>query len=384
MLFISGPRQVGKTTLVKQLITQSLTNYFNWDNIQHREWILAGGEKIISLVKADQLAKDTPIVIFDELNKFKGWKNWLKGFFDAYDGQLKIVVTGSARMDIFKKGGDSLMGRYFNYRLHPLSLREASTSKINLDDKLQKLQQPTKTSLKTLLQYGGFPEPFIKSSQRFSNRWHNLRQQQLIREDIRDVTRIQEISQLEILAQLLYKQAGEITRYNTLAKQIRVSVDTIRRWIDVLEAFYYCYRIRPWYENIATSLRKDPKTYLWDWSKIQDIGARNENFIASHLLKYVHWLTDLGHGQYQLHYLRTKDQKEVDFLITENNTPWFLVEVKSSSAQSINKNLAWFQNKTQAKHAFQVVMDLPFVDANCFDKTQPIKVPVESLLMKLI
>lgn len=383
MLFVSGARQVGKTTVVKQIISKTPDNYFNWDNLKHRELIIQGGDSIIVKIGADQLSNKKPIVIFDELHKFKDWKNWLKGFFDVYENQLQIIVTGSASMDIFRKGGDSLMGRYFHYRMHPLSLREIS-DEMNLDTKLQKLIKPKKDSLAKLLQFGGFPEPFLKANQRFSNRWSKLRQQQLIREDIRDGTHIHEIAQLEVLAELLRQQSGDVTRYSTLAKQIRVSIDTIRRWLDVLEGYYYCYRIRPWYQNIATSLRKEPKTYLWDWSKIDDIGKRHENFVASHLLKFVHWLTDLGYGDYQLHYLRTKDQKEVDFIVTENNQPWFLVEVKTSSSQAINKHLKWFQNKTKAKHAFQVVMDLPFVDADCFDHNQPIKVPIESMLMKLV
>jgi len=286
-------------------------------------------------------------------------------------------------MDIFRKGGDSLMRRYFHYRMHPLSLREIEGS-VDLDVKLQELKKPKKISLQQLLRFGGFPESYLKANQRFTNRWSAFRQQQLIREDIRDGSKIHEIAQLEILAELLRKQSGDVTRYSTLGKQIRVSIDTIRRWLDVLEGYYYCYRIRPWYKNIATALRKEPKTYLWDWSKIDDKGKRHENFVASQLLKYVHWLTDLGYGDYQLHYLRTKDQKEVDFIVTENNQPWFLVEVKSSSSQPLNKYLKWFQNKTKAKHAFQVVMDLPFVNVDCFKKLDPIKVPVESLLMKLV
>lgn len=382
MLFVSGARQVGKTTVMKHIIANAPDGYFNWDNLKHRELIMQGGESIISKVAADQLSKTKPIVVFDELHKYKDWKNWLKGFFDLYEKQVHIIVTGSASMDIFRKGGDSLMGRYFHYRMHPLSLREVSVE-MNLGSKLQKLIKPKRGSLTKLLQYGGFPEPFLKTNQRFLNRWSRLRQQQLIREDIRDGSHIQEIAQLEILAELLQQQSGDVTRYSTLAKQIRVSIDTIRRWLDVLEGYYYCYRIRPWYQNIATSLRKDPKTYLWDWSKIDDIGKRHENFVASHLLKFTHWLTDLGFGEYQLHYLRTKDQKEVDFIVTENNQPWFLVEVKSSASQALNKHLKWFQNKTQAKHAFQVVMDLPYVDADCFERSQPIKVPVESLLMRL-
>jgi len=147
---------------------------------------------------------------------------------------------------------------------------------------------------------------------------------------------VQEIKQLQILSELLRQQSGQVTRYSTLAKQICVSVDTIRRWLDVLESFYYCYRIRPWYRNITTALRKDPKTYLWDWSQNPNPGARTENLIASHLLKAVHWWNDSGLGDYELFYLRTKDQKEVDFLITENSQPWFLVEVKNSAKQDLN------------------------------------------------
>jgi predicted AAA+ superfamily ATPase len=382
MLFVSGARQVGKTTVMQQIIANKPDHYFNWDNLKHRELIMQGNEAIIARVGADQLADSKPVIVFDELHKFKDWKNWLKGLFDVYENHLQIIVTGSASMDVFRRGGDSLMGRYFHYRMHPLSLREI-TAEINLNIKLQPLTRPKKEILTKLLQFGGFPEPFLKANQRFSNRWGTLRQQQLIREDIRDGTHIQEIAQLEVLAELLRQQSGDVTRYSTLAKQIRVSIDTIRRWLDVLEGYYYCYRIRPWHQNIATSLRKEPKTYLWDWSKIEGIGKRHENFVASHLLKFVHWLTDLGFGNYQLHYLRTKDQKEVDFIVTENQQPWFLVEVKTSSSQSLNKHLKWFQNKTKAHHAFQVVMDLPFVDANCFEHTQPIKVPVESLLMQL-
>jgi len=382
MLLVSGPRQVGKTTLAREIISKP-DYYLNWDNPDHRQIVLSGSDQTAAYLGLDQLHKKPPVIAFDELHKFKDWKNWLKGFFDQYEKQAHILVTGSARMDIFRKGGDSLMGRYFHYRMHPLSLREITT-RISSEKTIQTTQAPEKTSLQQLLKFGGFPEPFLKAEQRFYNRWQKLRQQQLIFEDIRDSSRVQEIKQLQILSELLRQQSGQVTRYSTLAKQICVSVDTIRRWLDVLESFYYCYRIRPWYRNITTALRKDPKTYLWDWSQNPNLGARTENLIASHLLKAVHWWTDSGLGDYELYYLRTKDQKEVDFLITQNNQPWFLVEVKNSAKQDLNKHLAWFQNKTKAKHAFQVVMDLPYVKADCFAQKQPVKIPVESFLMQLV
>ncbi len=382
MLFISGPRQVGKTTLAKGLISNA-ASYINWDNPAHRQTILSGIQPTASILELDQVHESPPVLVFDELHKYKDWKNWLKGFFDLYEDHARILVTGSARMDFFRKGGDSLMGRYFHYQMHPFSLREL-TAAVNTDTDIQETQAPNPETLPRLIKFGGFPEPFIKADQRFYNRWQKLRNQQLILEDIRDGTRIHEIQQLQTLADILSSQSGQITRYSTLAKQVRVSVDTIRRWVAVLESFYYCYRIRPWHRNLSKALRKDPKTYLWDWSQVKDPGARHENLIASHLLKAVDWWTDTGLGDFALYYLRTKDQKDVDFLVAKDDQPWMLVEVKTSSKHSLNKHLSWFQDKTGAKYAFQVVMDLPYTKVDCFKYTQPIKVPVESFLVQLI
>ncbi len=383
MLFVSGPRQVGKTTLARDLLGNNQDCYLNWDNAGHRQLILSGGDKLAAQVGLDQLLAAPLLLVFDELHKYKDWKNWLKGFFDQYEKQMRLVVTGSARMDIFRKGGDSLMGRYFHYRMHPLSLRELSGG-FNPNKVIQSICKPENQAMAQLLKFGGFPEPFLQANTRFSNRWQKLRQQQLIYEDIRDASQVQEIAQLEVLAKLLSSQSGQVTRYSTLAKQICVSVDTIRRWLSVLESFYYCYRVRPWHNNIAASLRKEPKAYLWDWSQVADKGVRNENFVASHLLKAVHWWTDSGIGLFDLYYLRTKDQKEVDFLVTKEGKPWILVEVKSSAKHAISKHLYWFQEKTGAEHAFQVVMDLPYVHSDCFKHEGPVKIPVESLLMRLV
>jgi len=385
MAFVSGARQVGKTTLAKQ-ISQYFqpTVYLNWDAIEHRQIILGETATLVDMLGLNQLSAHSPLLILDEIHKYSQWKLFLKGLFDRFEGQLAILITGSARLDVFKKGGDSLMGRYFNYRLHPFTVAEL----INADwttDKLIQAPQALASELYTYLyQFGGFPEPFLKAKPRFYHRWRRLRQQQLVREEIRDVARVQEIAQLEMLVVLLEKQAGQVTKYSTLAKQLRVSVDTVRRWLDVLEGFYYCYRIRPWYQNITTALRKEPKTYLWDWSSISDNGAKAENFVASHLLKAAHAWTDIGLGEFYLYYLRTKDQKEVDFLVTKDHKPWLLVEVKSSMQAALNPHLALFQAKTGAKYAFQVTMEADFVKADCFQHTTPIKVPARTFLSQLV
>ncbi|MDM8548098.1 ATP-binding protein [Candidatus Venteria ishoeyi] len=385
MIFLSGPRQVGKTTLAKTISSQhpGLSYYLTWDDLDQRRQILKGADSIAEQLDLSRQTQYKPILVFDELHKYKHWKTLLKGFFDRFEQQVHIIVTGSAQLNIFKKGGDSLMGRYFNYHLHPLSAGELLPG-FEPEQLLQSPRVLAVDDFEQLLRYGGFPEPFLKASQRFTNRWQHLRREQLIREDIRDSARVQELGQMEVLSKILQEQTGQVTRYTTLATQIRVSVDTIRRWLDILEAFYFCFRIRPWHQNISSALRKDPKTYLWDWSIIQNPGARAENLIACHLLKACHWWTDRGFGQFDLYYLRTKDQKEVDFLVSKDQQPWFLVEVKHAASAKLNPHLGWFQQQTDAEHAFQVDFTGEAVAMDCFSYNKPVKLAASSLLGQLV
>jgi predicted AAA+ superfamily ATPase len=210
-----------------------------------------------------------------------------------------------------------------------------------------------------------------------------IRKEQLFREDIRDSTRIQELAQLELLAELLSKQAAQLTDYHSLAQKVGVSIDTIRRWLEVLKSFYFCFSIQPWSKNVSRSLLKQPKYYLWDWSLVEDEGHRHENLVASHLLKAIHFWTDRGLGDYGLYYLRTKDRMKTDFLVTKNGEPWFLVEVKTK-AKGVSSALYHFQEATQAPHAFQVAFDLPFVNRSCFEESGPIMVSAQTLLSQLV
>ncbi len=384
MLLIAGPRQVGKTTTSKT--AANLTNNFNylsWDSDGHKMLILNGQTAIAEYCGIQQLREQKPVVVFDEIHKYEGWKNFLKGFYDSYHDQINIIVTGSSRLDIFKKGGDSLMGRYFLYRMHPLSVAECITTEL-IDQEIRKPRPIKQKDWDSLITMGGFPKPFLKNDPRFYKRWQRLRSQQLIREDIRDLSRIHEIDRLEVLSQLLKLQAGQLTNYSSLAKKIRVSVDTITRWINTLESFYYCFTIKPWSKNISRSLIKEPKVYLWDWSQIQDKGMRFENFIASHLLKAVHFWTDQGFGEYELYFLRDLEKREVDFLISKDGQPWFLVEVKHTNNSSISKNLLYFQEQSKAPHAFQVVKNMSYVNKDCFAVNKPVIVPAKTFLSQLI
>ena len=384
MLFLAGPRQVGKTTIgfsAKDLSTDLI--YLNWDNEDHRKIILEGPAAIANFMVLRKARPSKPTIVFDELHKYTRWKNFLKGFFDTYKEELLIIVTGSSKLDIYRRAGDSLMGRYFPYHVHPFSVAECLRTSINTQEISKPLPMEWE-DFQTLFKFGGFPEPFINKNERFSRRWKQLRREQLFRQDIRDLSHIQEIQQLEVLAELLKHQAGQLVNYTNLANKVRVSVDTIRRWVKVLSNFYYCFMIRPWAKNVTRSLLKEPKIYLWDWSDIEDVGQRTENFIAMHLLKATQFWTDQGFGEYELYFLRDKEKREVDFLVTKDNEPWFLVEAKHSNNQHISPSLEFFQKQIQAKHAFQVVINMDYVDYDCFSETKPLIVPAITFLSQLI
>lgn len=384
MLFISGPRQVGKTTVSQH--AEKLTDnfiYLNWDHEDHKNLILAGPSAIVEHIKLNTLSETKPIIAFDEIHKRPDWKNFLKGFFDSYGKLVHIIVTGSARLDIYKQGGDSLMGRYFPYRMHPLTVAECLRTTL-FNSEISPPSEIQIDDFDALLEYGGFPKPFLKRDPQFSVRWQNLRTQQLIREDIRDVNIIHDLNRLQILMDLLKQQASKQITYSTLAKFTRVSIDTVTRWIEILETFYYCYRLKPWTKNIARSLIKEPKVFLWDWSLIEDEGARAENFIATHLLKATQYWTDRGLGDYGLYYIRTLEKKEVDFIVSKNGKAWFLVEVKLSNNKNISPHLKTFQKQSGAEHAFQVVLDLPYVNKDCFSTSTPIIVPAKTFLSQLV
>ena len=378
MAFVAGPRQVGKTTSCRSFTKGHL--YFNWDNEDDQQVILSGPSAVADKIGAGK--KQT--IIFDELHKYTKWRNFLKGFYDSYARNMfYVVVTGSSRLDIYRKGADSLMGRYFMYHMYPLSVAEV----IHKEMPTEEITSPKKIrdeDFTALEHFGGFPEPYLKRNERFYNRWKRTRLNLLFREDLRDTARIHEVGQVELLAEFLRQQPGQLVNYAALARKIRASQDSIRRWISVLESLYYCFSVRPWTKNVSRTLLKDPKIYLSDWSLINDPGARNENLVACHLVKAISWWQDMGFGEYSLNFLRTKDKREVDFLVSKNQKPWFMVEVKSSQSRHLSRHLEYFMTRIGAKHAFQVMMDADFEDADCFEFSYPVRVSGRSFLSQLV
>lgn len=350
MVFLSGPRQVGKTTLAMDLAKNTYKDvyeYLNWDFADDRKKIISG------IWHADK-----KLFILDEIHKYKNWKNYLKGAFDKYRDRFSILVTGSAKLDLYCKGGDSLLGRYRPYRLHPLSVAEIEG---NIPDPIIPFQElnfgnSKKSAFESLLAFGGFPEVFLKQDQRALRLWHNERVDRLVKEDIRDVELIRNLSSLQILVQLLPEKVGSLFSLNTLREDLSTTHKSVALWVDILEKFYYHFRIYPYQSTLIKSLRKEPKLYLWDWSEIEDEGARFENMIASHLLKFCHFLQDVHGYKAELNYLRDKEQRETDFLVSIKGKPWFCVETKFSR-QNVPASLKYFAAKLRIPLSFLITQN---------------------------
>lgn len=340
MAFISGPRQVGKTTLAKSLSTYFAENcYRNWDDVTFRRQWTKNPQQILGdfSMARHEISK---LLVLDEIHKVKGWKLRVKGLFDEYGEDLNIVVTGSARLNVYQKGGDSMMGRYLNFRLHPLSYGELTQNEPLSPDAWQKSLLTSNRSFsgrpeifENLVNYGGFPEPYFARNPKIVNLWRRGRNEKIIREDLRDLSRIIELSQVEMLTALLPLKVGSSLSIQSLREDLEVSFDTVKRWLRHLMELYFFFELKPWSKSVVRSLKKEGKIYLYDWSEIENKGARFENIIASHLLKAIHFWQDTGEGNFELHYLRNKEKQEVDFLITRQSQPWLMIETKLSSTQ---------------------------------------------------
>jgi len=318
MAFISGPRQVGKTTLGRSILKYR-DNEMTWDDQKFRRaWVK---DPVASV--ADRAPGP---VLLDEIHKDRRWKSRLKGLYDLRGDQIPIVVTGSARLDIFRRGGDSLMGRYLPYRLFPFTCGERDKA-INPN----KILQHTKPTypFSDLLRLGGFPEPLLKASEAKAKRWTRLRSERLLREDIRDLRNIRDTQALRVLLDLLPERVGSLLSINSLREDVGVAYATIRDWIILLHDLYYVFTVRPYARSIARAIRAEPKLYFYDILSLDSIPARRENLSALHLLKACHFWTESASGEFELRFIRTKEKAEIDFVMLRDKKPWLLVECKS-------------------------------------------------------
>ncbi len=353
MVFVGGPRQVGKTTFALSILgteaDESARGYLNWDDLQDREMILEG-----------RLPGGLRRIAFDEIHKYARWRGLVKGLYDKNKSAVSFIVTGSARLDYYRKGGDSLQGRYHYYRLHPFSLGECAS-------------RSDRTAQESLLRFGGFPEPLFRGEDRFHRRWLREVSARVIHEDIRDLENVREVSMIELLLHHLPACVGSPLSVASLSRLLQAAHESIERWLTILERLYVCYRIAPFGGPKIRAVRKEKKLYFWDWSRVSESGFRFENMVASHLLKYCHWLEDTqGYGM-ELRYLRDTDHREIDFVVMKDGKPEFAVECKTGERHT-SPACRYFRERTNIPRFYQVhLQERDFGNAEANTRVMPFR-----------
>lgn len=334
MVLLAGPRQSGKTTLAKEIAQEFTTSvYLNYDRLEDRK-----------LIKKEAWLPSVELIILDEIHKMPEWKNYLKGIYDTKLPIQKILVTGSARLEIFNQVGDSLAGRYYLHHLMPFSPSECE-------------QMHIPYTIDRFLERGGFPEPFLESNAMDANRWRLQYVDSLLREDVLNFDRIQNLNAIRLIFELLRDRIGSPISYSSIAEDVNISANTVKKYIQILEALYIIFRVQPYSKNIARSILKEPKIYFFDNGLVRgDDGIKFENLVACSLLKHVYSRIDYQAKMYSLHYLQTKEKREVDFALVCEKKIEKIIEVKNSNGD-IHPGLRYFHEKYQIP-AIQVVKEL--------------------------
>ncbi|MDE0404432.1 MAG: ATP-binding protein [Nitrospira sp.] len=327
MVFVGGPRQVGKTTLARKILGKSKVGYLNWDVPDDRESILR------------RTLPGSRLWVFDEIHKYRRWRNYLKGLYDAHEAKQQMLVTGSARLDYYRFGGDSLQGRYHYLRLHPLSVAE--------------LKLASTGDLEVLLNLGGFPEPFLGGSKKEARRWSNEYRSRLVREDLLSLEQVQDLGSIELLMTRLPDLTGNPLSVNGLAEQMRISHKTVSKWLEILERLYAIFFVLPFGSPKIKAVKKARKHYHFDWSSIPDAAFRFENLVASHLLKWTHFREDAEGFPTELRYFRDIEGREVDFVVVESGKPVLFVECKSSD-RAVSRALRYLKQRFPNTAAWQI------------------------------
>lgn len=330
MVFLAGPRQVGKTTLAKALLGKEGGGYMNWDDPEHRERILKREFPPASLW------------VFNEVHKYKAWRGLVKGLFDTRRSDQRILVTGSARLDFYRHGGDSLQGRYHLWRMHGLSVAELGITKLD--------------GLQDLLRLGNFPEPFFGGSDTQARRWSREYRSRLVREDVTSLERVHDLAALELLMLRLPELVGSPLSINGLREDLHVSHKTVSHWVAILERLYAVFRLAPFGSPKLRAVKKEQKHYHYDWTLVTQPGARFENLVASHLLKWVCFHEDLEGRDLELRYFRDTDGREVDFIVTEGRKPVLAVECKTSD-DALSPHLRYFRQRFPTCDAWQIALN---------------------------
>ena len=346
LVLVSGPRQAGKTIFAKDIASEEpISLYFNYDIPANKLQI---HQNPTFFEEVDRIKGNLPLIIFDEIHKYDDWKNYLKGIYDGYSDEMRFLVTGSGRLDISRKKGDSLAGRYLHFHLWPFTIGEIFASSTGIEDAhvifdIPEQNRMAQEAWETMFHVSGFPEPFLKGTRAKYRRWSKSYHTQIIRDDIRDEFAVKQIDRMETLYFLLSESVGSPLSSSNHARTLKISHKTVSSWLTVFERFFLVFRIRPFTKRVPRSLLKEPKIYFYDYCRVKNDALRFENMVAVELNRVATLWSDFGLGEYELWYLRNKEKEEVDFLITESGRPQFMVETKLSDS-NVSPHLIKFQN----------------------------------------
>jgi predicted AAA+ superfamily ATPase len=376
--FVSGPRQVGKTTSCRALSPR----YLDWDDAADRLIILKGPQAVAKHLNLERSREREVTVVIDNLHGHRNWKGFLRKFNARYGARVRLVVTMLAAAYGTKR---NLPSNTSLLRMNPWTVGECART-VPTDSPVKTPTSISDEDWAALLEHGGYPEPFRKRDPKFTQRWHARRQSQLIEHDLPRLASVRDPAIVQMLALLLSQCSATPLNYSDLSRELSVTVDTVKRWLDLLVDLQHGFCVRPWFTGVPKALRKEPRWFLRDWSAVRDPMARTRTLIACHLLKAVQGWVDLGFGQFELRYVRDKLKREVDFLVLRDRRPWFLVAVAPDAPRdgAVAPALAYFQRITRARHAFQLVLDGSFSGADCFAQSEPAVVSARTLLSQLL
>lgn len=352
MLFVTGPREVGKTSYILNQIKNLGGSYFNWDDLAVRK---AYKNDRNFFTKESQLQE---FIVFDEMQKRNKWKNILTNIYDAYKSDYKFIVPGNARFDYLRRRGDGLSGTYHDCHMFPASVATVLNKPLkeyhlgidlirDVQDSSNHVDQDT---LDLLFNFGGFPEPLIRGTKAFQKRWQERHVQLIVRDELSSLSNLKNLDTIETLVDLLEHRVSSPVSFNSLAGNLSSNHTSVKQWLKQLEKVMLSFHISTWSEGINRALKKNPKVYFYDWSFVRNKGARFENFVATNLLKAITLWNEKSQNIYELFYIRTYDGQEVDFCISKNKIPWLLIEVKHGKP-----------NTSSAIRKFQYKFDIPAV-----------------------
>ena len=365
MIFLAGARQVGKTMLARNWLEKKGSSplYFNWDDIKTRQAYLSDSRFFES--PARSLGLSDPWIVFDEIHKRNHWRDILKGAYDLFGKEFRFLITGSARLDLFRRSGDSLIGRYNLFHMFPFNLNEVagkrndpcflSEGNIGLLPSVfekqiyHRLSPEVGEAYALIRRNGPFPEPFLKQNDRFSRKWHQDYLSLVVRQDLKDLTRVGELDKIEHLVALLPSRVMSPLSMANLARELEVAHTTVKSWLEQLKRLYLLFSVDPWTQKISRGLKREKKWYFLDWYYVPEGPARLENMVAANLYRSCQTLTDRGYGLHRLYYIRTLDKKEIDFVVTVDRKPIFCLEVKTGEinlSNSLRDRLKWFPDQS--------------------------------------